>query len=302
MVLPLLQELAARTAPQGSNPYTHINCVANAAGFFNNVRTPASLLVIPAINSLWLDLSSTTKRTKHPVAQTLFTLSVMLSVLLELVCVFVATVAGTRLLSGGFDPMGPDAVTLLVREFELDYLATHLTFIFGLVAFMSSIGLRAFIQFGDSQTASRMGRAYTILTSIFIMNMAAYFHSSVAPFHLGLPGLIIRFLVLYLQNFGMLGVISLAAVGTVGYLVHAIHMPYTCRRVVARTGTPCTCTHTCILMCMARARHVCTQVYQTLRDQLVTHGAPTAQLSVQDLPRVEHGEKWKNWQPDRKNK
>ena len=86
-------------------------------------------------------------------------------------------------------------------------------------------------------------------------------HSSVAPFHLGLPGLIIRFLVLYLQNFGMLGVISLAAVGTVGYIV-----------------------------------------CQTLRDQLVTHGAPTAQLSVQDLPRVEHGEKWKNWQPDRKNK
>ena len=68
-------------------------------GFFNNVRTPATLLVIPALNSLWVDLASTTHRSKHPVAQTLYTMSVMLTVLCELVCVFVATVAGTRLMA-----------------------------------------------------------------------------------------------------------------------------------------------------------------------------------------------------------
>lgn len=42
--------------------------------------------------------------------------------------------------------VGPDAVTLLVREFELPYLTTHLAFVSGLVSFMSSIGLRAWIQ------------------------------------------------------------------------------------------------------------------------------------------------------------
>ena len=78
------------------------------------VRTPATLLVIPALNSLWVELSSTTTRNKHPVAQTLYTMSVMLTVLLELVCVFVATVTGARLMAGGFDPMSSDAVTLLV--------------------------------------------------------------------------------------------------------------------------------------------------------------------------------------------
>ena len=264
MVLPLLADLAARTAPSATNPYNHINCVNSASGYFNNVRTPAALLVIPALNSLWLDLSSTTKRTTHPVAQTLYTLSVMLSVLLELVCVFVATVAGTRLLSGGFDPMGPDAVTLLVREFELDYLTTHLAFIFGLAAFMSSIGLRAWIQFGD--TSTRMGKAYTMLTITFVANMAAYFHASISRFHLGLPGLMARFLVLYLQSFGLVGVVSFGAVGFVTFLV-----------------------------------------YQTLREQLHLHGAPTAQLSVQELPQLQDpthrrnpsggSDKWRGWQP-----
>ena len=61
-------------------------------------RVFARRRVIPALNSLWLDLSSTTRRTKHPIAQTFYTLSVMLTVLFELVCVFVATITGTKLL------------------------------------------------------------------------------------------------------------------------------------------------------------------------------------------------------------
>ena len=115
-ILPRLQDLSILHQSTPANPYNHINCVANAAGFFNNVRTPAALLIMPALNALWLDLTSTTHRAKHPVAQTLYTFTVMLTVLLEIVCVFVATVAGTQLLAGGFDPMSSDAVTLLVRE------------------------------------------------------------------------------------------------------------------------------------------------------------------------------------------
>ena len=37
-----------------------------------------------------------------------------------------------------------------IREFELPYLTTHISFVFGLVSFMSTIGLRVWIQFGDS--------------------------------------------------------------------------------------------------------------------------------------------------------
>ena len=65
-----------------------------------------------------------------------------------------------------------------------------------------------------------------------------------------------RFLVLYLQNFGFVGLVSFGAVGFVTFLV-----------------------------------------YQTLREQLQLHGAPTAQLSVQELPQIQSRDKWKGWQP-----
>jgi hypothetical protein len=250
--LPRLQDLAATITAQSvgdsintdpTRAYNHLNCVDAATAFFNNVRTPATLLVIPAINNLWVDITSTTRRRKHPVAQTLYTMALMETVLLELVCVFVATVTGTRLMSGGFDPMSSDAVTLLVREFELPYLTTHLAFITGLSTFMFGIGLRTWIQFGDIHTG--MGRALTLLTTTFVGNMVAYFHNSINRFHFGLPGLLVRFIVLYLQAFGVVGILSLASVA----------------------------------LC-------CYYVAITIRDQLEKHGAPTPQLSVQQLPQA----------------
>jgi hypothetical protein len=218
--LPKLHDLGGQSM-DATNPYTHINCVANAAGFFNNVRTPAALLVIPALNSLWLDISSTTSRRKHPVAQTCYTMLVLSALLLQLTAVFVSTVAGTRLMAGGFDPMGPDAVSLLVREFELPYLTTHLAFVSGLVSFMSSIGLRAWIQFGDT-LHPKIGRALTVLTITFIANMVAYFHASITHFRHGIPGLIMRFLVLYLHEFGLAGLLSVASVAWVTFVCQKV--------------------------------------------------------------------------------
>ena len=80
---PALWRLAESTSADPTGAYNHINCVVNAAAFFNNVRTPATLLVIPAFNSLWVDLSSTTRRVKHPVAQTLYAMACMLTVLVS---------------------------------------------------------------------------------------------------------------------------------------------------------------------------------------------------------------------------
>ena len=94
--------------------------------------------------------------------------------------------------------MGPDAVTLLVRAFELEYITVNLAFVTGLVSFMSSIGLRTWIQFGDLHP--KMGRALSLLTVTFVMNMVAYFHTTITPrngiFSLGIPGLLGRFVVL----------------------------------------------------------------------------------------------------------
>ena len=145
-----------------------------------------------------------------------------------------------------------------VREFELAYLTTHLAFVIGLATFMFAIGLRVWIQFGDVH--KKMGRALTLLTLTFVANMVAYFHVSIARYHFGLPGLLVRFLVLYVTSFGAVAVLSLISVCGCFYLS-----------------------------------------YQTIRDQLTVHGAPSVQLSVQDLPRVPPvTESWRTWQASTK--
>ena len=82
-------------------------------------------------------------------------------------------------------------------------------------ALLTSIGLRAWIQHGDNMSP-KMGKALALLTVTFVANMGAYFHMSINRFHLGLLGLLLRFLVLYVQHFGVVGVGSLAALALVG--------------------------------------------------------------------------------------
>ena len=97
---------------------------------------------------------------------------------------------------------------------------------------MASVGLRAYIQFGDSMDP-RMAKAFTLLTMTFITNMVVYFHNSVTRFHLGLPGLLVRFALVYLRNFGLVGVLSFSAVaGCMYYVAQVI------REQLSIHGTP----------------------------------------------------------------
>ena len=74
---------------------------------------------------------------------------------------------------------------------------------------MAAIGLRAWIQFGDVHP--KMGSALTLLTATLVINMLTFFHSSIGRYHFGLPGLLVRFVILYLKSFGIIGVLSLAS-------------------------------------------------------------------------------------------
>ena len=47
--------------------------------------------------------------------------------------------------------------------------------------------------------------------------MVAYFHRSIFRFHFGLPGLVVRFVLLYLEAFGAFGVLSLLSMLASGY-------------------------------------------------------------------------------------
>jgi hypothetical protein len=95
--------------------------------------------------------------------------------------------------------------------------------------------------------------------------MVAYFHSSINRFHFGLPGLLVRFLVLYLQSFGVFGFLSLACVGACCYLVYQ-----TIYEQLVEHGTP-------------------------------THHLSVEQLPRLDAAKA-LGDSWRDWQPDRKSR
>ena len=80
---------------------------------------------------------------------------------------------------------------------------------------------------------SEFGKALTLITLTFVSNMVAYFHSSITRFHFGLPGLLTRFLYLYLRHFGIIGVMSMLSIGWV--IVLSIQ---TINEQLAQHGTP----------------------------------------------------------------
>ena len=57
----------------------------------------------------------------------------------QLITVFVSTATGVRLFAGGYDPMANDAVHMLVREFELQYLTARLSFFTGLMSLIAAM-------------------------------------------------------------------------------------------------------------------------------------------------------------------
>jgi hypothetical protein len=194
--------------------------VANAAAFFNNVRTPAALLTIPAINSLFLKLQTGDSDTvKHPIVQTVYTLLVTNTVLLEAICVFVSTASSVRLMAGGFNPMGPDAVTFLIREFELPYIAVRISFFMGLLSFMASLALRAWVQFMDHHR--RFGNLITTMIGTAVFNMFAYYNSTIKH-HNGVLGMVFRFVQLYFLQFQAVAFVSTLLVFACWYMFYVI--------------------------------------------------------------------------------
>jgi hypothetical protein len=152
--------------------------------------------------------------------------------------------------------------------------------VLGLTTFMSSIGLRAWIQFGDTMD-HKMAKAFALLTGTFIMNMVAYFHHSITRFHLGLPGLLVRFLYVYLQ------VRTRRARLCTPPRTRKARLHGTRRAHLRGTVRACVTRQHFGLVGVASAVSVgacVVLVAQVAREQLVRHGTPTGHLSVQQLP------------------
>lgn len=135
---PMLMATPAAAVTGGVPLPKLVNCVGGAASFFANVRLPAALLAGASIGQLFVKVED--RRGKW--VQMAFTISMIVTTMLELSVVFVSTASGTRLLAGGFDPMAYDALAFLVREFELPFTLCRAFFFTGLKIFVAALGLR----------------------------------------------------------------------------------------------------------------------------------------------------------------
>jgi hypothetical protein len=78
------------------------------------------LLTGAAIGQLWTNVDDKRGGKKVPV---IFTCLVAASVACELLVVFISTAISTKMMGSAFDPMATSPLALLMREFELPFIA-----------------------------------------------------------------------------------------------------------------------------------------------------------------------------------
>lgn len=208
----LLLATAGADAAAAASPSYHLtNCAAGAAAFFGNVRIPAALLTGAAIGQLWTNVDDKRGGKKVPV---IFTCLVAASVACELLVVFISTAISTKMMGSAFDPMATSPLALLMREFELPFIACRVHFFMGLLSFVGALGLRAWATFPGHLGN---GLAMLMLSAILLMNQI--FNYTVDNFQFGLLGLIARYMQLFAEQvvFTPLGGSATAALCAAGY-------------------------------------------------------------------------------------
>ena len=118
-----------------------------AAGLFNNMKTPASILAGALIGTGFLSPLPKAKKGEHNAVRTMRKLHLVVAAMSfcsELLSVMWATVAVNKLTETVVAPAS-SAFALLKRDFELPWIATNAHFVLGMYGFMAMIGLRVFL-------------------------------------------------------------------------------------------------------------------------------------------------------------
>ena len=156
-------------------------------------------------------------------ARPLYTLLVATTVLFELTVVLVSTATTTELMTGSVDPYHVSVTEFLMRELELNFLATRFHFFFGLLSFVVALAVRGWIVFpGDTQGHTHSapptprtfvplgallslcavcgtgdtGKALALMFLAGGLQFVSFYDSTVTQYPLGLLGLSFRYAVL----------------------------------------------------------------------------------------------------------
>jgi len=157
-----------------------VNCISSGSMFFINERFPAVLLVGASLSALFFDFKRATESEVNRAVQLAYTMLVSLTVALELSCVFIATAASEQVAAGGVNPMAPDTITFLIREYEFLYLMVRVQFFMGLLSFITALALHAIATF--SVTSRRLASACLFLWASTALSLICYMNTTDGPY------------------------------------------------------------------------------------------------------------------------
>jgi len=127
---------------------------------------------------------------------------------LEVLSIFVTTVTGSMLLSRTIETMaklkvGPDTtpISFLIENFEFEYLSAQLTFLMGLLNWLSAIALSFAIPTpGERSTTRLMNKFIASSLSMMIVIMVAFYNNHLT-FYPNLWCMVLRYKVVTWKNF-----------------------------------------------------------------------------------------------------
>mgnify|MGYP007078100935 CR=1 FL=1 len=138
---------------RGGTPQALLDHSAAAAGLFNNMKTPATLLFGALVPLGFLaPLPNSADGKPYAAMRRLHTLLAVFSLSNELISVIYATAASNRLIEASIAPTA-SVFCLLERDFELPWLATNVHFLLGVAGAMTMVGMRVFLSCAGSPLA-----------------------------------------------------------------------------------------------------------------------------------------------------
>jgi hypothetical protein len=141
------------------------------------MRTPAALLAAGALKDAFVLIGSDKDEYASRKWRMLIRGYAMLMIVsfgCELSCVFKCTASGTRLLAGGFDPVGESVIAVLVREFEWEYVSVRAQFVTGLLCYAVAQALRVFKELSHQLYLARATMFFLLFATA---EMLSFFNS-----------------------------------------------------------------------------------------------------------------------------
>lgn len=156
------------------------NRVADAVEVLGLIKVPAALFAGASLSSLYIG----DVKKACPELKLAYVTLTSLSFALHVCTVFCSSILSWRLMGGGFNGVAESAAALLVKYFELEYLAVGSFFFAGIICFFMANTVRAYIEYGNSKEAVACS-AIDGVSTFFLVNFfdfAMVYYDSFAHF------------------------------------------------------------------------------------------------------------------------